>query len=78
MFCSAIVPSFCVKRFLSLPYCTCSIKEIVRLTFDTMRENYKAVPVPHAVAKLLGQPREYLKKYVSPFRPAQNDYAPRS
>jgi len=31
-----------------------------------MRENYKALPVPHALAKLLGQPREYLKKYVRP------------
>lgn len=40
-----------------------SIEDIVRLTFDTMRENYKALPVPHALAKLLGQPREYLKKY---------------
>lgn len=33
-------------------------KELVRLTFDTIRERYHAMPLPSQIAKILTAPRE--------------------
>ena len=44
---------------------SCSTEELIRLVYDTMRERYRAVPIPDSVSKLLAQPREFLRRYVS-------------
>ena len=40
------------------------VQQIVRLVFDTIRETYKAVPVPMSIAKVLAMPREMIFRTV--------------
>ena len=44
-----------------------TVRELVEFTYDTVREESHAVPIPAALAKLAGAPREWLGKR-SPFR----------
>lgn len=42
----------------------CRHKELVKLTFETIRERYHGIPLPSQLAKLLTAPREALLKRV--------------
>ena len=46
-------------------------KELVRLTFDTIRERYHAMPLPSQIAKVLTAPREAILNRVCRSTPGQ-------
>lgn len=40
------------------------VKQLVELTYDTIREPYHSLPLPAGLAKAMAAPREFLNKKV--------------
>jgi len=49
--------SYALTLFVSI---LCSHKELVKLTFETIRERYHGLPLPAQIAKVITAPREAL------------------